>query len=191
MKEERNEKKMRSSHFFYYLALGLVVIAVVLGVVFWLKGETRTYGEYPSSEPSSSLVCESIGYNYPFFTYNYARKNTLQINVSLDKNELKTISLAYTLNYDSADEIDKSEAKNHAAMNKQFAEDELGHDQFGSNYAKLSDGVKYTIVADADEVYNKGGAKYFLLSEAGDPPFSSDAIVKAYRQKGIKCEKNN
>lgn len=186
--DNSRDKKRKATHAMYYAGIGLVVVAVVIAIIFLLQGETKTYGEFPDPEKSASLNCEVVGYSYPFFTYDNARKRTTEINAILDGDILKKITLTYTLSYDDAGVITKSEAENHAAMNKQFAEDKLGHDLFGSSYAKLNDGLKYTITTDADGIYNHGGAKYFLIEGAGDAPYSGETMKRVYQQKGFKCE---
>ena len=187
MEEKSKSKKNKQARMMYYAALVLIILAVVLGVIFWLKGETKIFGEFPNPESYSSITCKSVGFEYPFFTYFNARKNTLEVNIILADNKLEKISLSYMLNYDDENSIIKSETENHSIMNEHFDEDGLRPDAFGSTYAKLSDGLQYSIAVDAKEM-NKGGAKYFLLEDAREASYSGEKIKQIYKDKGMKCE---
>lgn len=191
MEETAKKNKAKTSHKYLYIGIALICLAIVLIIVFALKGETKVSGNYPSPEKSSSLHCEAVGYSYPFFIYDNSRKRTIDINAIFEDNKLSMISLAYTLTYDDADKIKESEAINHAEMNKRFAEDELGHDLFESTYGVLSDGVKYTISAKPDDIKDEKAAKYFLLDGSSKGSYTMDSMEKTYRQKGLKCQKNN
>lgn len=190
MEKETKNSKLEVSHVLFYLALALVGVAIIFAIVFWLRGETKTYGDYPNPESNESLKCESVGFSYPFFSHDNARKRTTKINAVFGKDELKTISLIYVLNYDDVSEIESSEASNHIAMNESFYEDNLGPDSFDANYARLSDALKFTISADASKIYNGGGAKYFLLNDIEETPYSIKNVKNTYQKKGFKCEQN-
>lgn len=188
MEEKTKTGKRKNSHVLIYVGMILAGVAIILAIVFWLKGETKTYGNYPDPETNASLSCKTVGFSYPFFSYDNAKKRSTEMNAIFNGEELKTMTLVYTLDYDDASEVERSEASNHGTMNKHFYEDGLSADAFDSNYARLSDALKYTISADADKIYNGGGTKYFLLSEAGEPPYSINMVKKVYQKKGFKCE---
>ena len=193
MEETTKKSKSKTSHKLVYVGIALICIALVLIIMFGLQGETKISGNFPNPEKTSSLHCEVVGHSYPFFTYDNSKKRTIEVDAVFTGNNLDMVALVYTLNYDDEDTIKESEAVNHAAMNKHFAEDNLGHDLFGSTYTVLSDGVKYNISAKADEIKSSEEAKYFLLDGTGseNTSYTIDSMEKIYRQKGLKCTRNS
>lgn len=189
MEKTANEHKTKTTNAMYYVGLGLVGIAIVLGIIFWLKGETKTYGEFPNPESASSLNCSAIGISYPFFEYDNSSKRTTEINATFSGDELDKISLEYILTYESSESIVESEGINHGAMNRKFSAEGLGTDAFEATYGRLNDGLKYSIWAKSNTIYkNDAAAKYFLLENIENKPYLKTAVKNAYKQKGFKCE---
>lgn len=186
--EEKAKKKNNRSLIFFYVGLALLIIAVILVILFGLRGETVTFGNNPDPETSSSLSCGSIGFDYPFFSFSEAKKRTIETRAIFNGGDLDTITLTYTLDYDDPETIEKSEASNHATMNILYAKDDLPPDAFDTKYSQLSDSLKFSMSADSSTISKGKAKKYFLLEDIGDAPYRLETLKKAYQQKGLKCE---
>lgn len=112
-----------------------------------------------------SLTCKTDNYLYPFLKFDESDKKELKIVATFGENDLKSISLQQTLYYNDVNLVSQSEGENHAAMNVGFAENGLGADALGANYAKLSNAMVFGLYAVGDEM-NETAMKYFLLDGA-------------------------
>ena len=112
-----------------------------------------------------SLTCKTDNYLYPLLKFDESDKKELKIVATFGESDLKSISLQQTLYYSDADLVSRSEGENHAAMNVSFAENALGADALGANYAKLSNAMVFGLYAVGDEM-NETAMRYFLLDGA-------------------------
>ena len=191
MEEQSGAKKRKSNDLYSIVGIILVLAAVVLLIWFLLKGQTTVEGGFPDPEKTTSISCKaSSSFLYPFFKYDNSNGKSTEINATFENDELRKIALIVMMNYGSVEEIEQSEANNHAAMNFSFADAGLGPDAFSSNYARLSSGLKYSISNGADDLY-KGGTKYFLLEELNTSPFKMEDVMSALKKKGFTCEQNS
>ena len=190
MKEENSEKHKKKGKTNWYLTVGisLILSAVVLIFCFFMRGETKTNGNWPETETTESISCEVGGLAYPLFKYDNSNKKTTKIAMIFDASKLKTISLIYQQYYDSSEAIERSEAENHAAMNLLMQNEGLGPDALGMNFAKLSNGLKMSLFADVSKI-NDITAKYFELD--GVSEYDMTAMRTVYEQKGFKCVVKN
>ncbi len=141
-------------------------------------------------EASKSLTCEAEGMQYPFFEYDNSTKKTTKINATFSGNKLDTISLIQELYYNNSDEIARSEAENHSALNLKTQGEGLGPDAFGANYAKLSDRLKFSMYAKAEKLEYET-VKYFELDWVESGTYNLPTMEKIYTEKGFNCETIN
>ena len=179
------EKNRKSDYRWIYalIVVGCVVVAVVLIILFLLQGNIKTTSN-SEVEVSESVACEGEGIFYPFFRYDNSKNKSIKINVVFNGDKFETINLIYKLDYDDAEQIEQSNAENHAAMNKSFADDSLGVDSFGAHYSNLDDGAQMTLYAKAKEL-NGVTAKYFLLD--GVTNYTRETLTKKYNSQGLDC----
>ena len=178
------EKEEQKNKGFYLAGFLLVVAAVILVIVFLMRGETRTYGEYADPESNESISCELEGFQYPFFTRDGADSKLTKIKISFYNRGIKSISLTQILSYSSDELAAASSTINHAAMNNSFS-NILGADALGANY-NVSDGkMRFTIYVDEKD-YNQLSKKYFLVN--GDPG-DIDDFAENYAEQGFDCIK--
>ena len=180
---EKLRKKNKSS-WFLIIGIGLLLVAVILAIYFFLRGETKVTGGWPEPETSESLSCEIEGLAYPLFKYDNSNKETTKVDVIFDDDKLKTISLVQQQYYDNSGEIERSEAENHAAMNLRMQDEGLGPDALEMNFARLTDSLKMSLYADAEKI-NGSTVKYFELDGVGK--YDRNTIQMAYEQKGFDC----
>lgn len=189
--EESTEKSRKKTNKNWYILMLVVGIIILIVFIIWLlmKGDIKTTGEYPDDVKNSSLSCTTAGFKYPFSKYDESTKKETTVNILFINNKIDSITLIYTLNYDTERGIIASEANIHADMNKSFADSGLGVDALGANYAKTDNAMTLTLHADKG-ILDANSGKYFLIN---DIPIDSSISVYArnYKNQGFKCNKNN
>lgn len=176
----------RKTSWFTAAGIILVLVAFVLILSFFMRGETKVDGNW-AVEQTSFLTCEIVGTGYPFFEYDNSYKKTIKINSTFNNDDIKTISLMYILEYNNEKNIIDSENLNHVAMNNNFAKDDLGFDALGLKFSKFSNGLQMSLFVNADQINNKT-TKYFILDEVGF--ISPENMQKIYEIQGFICQRN-
>ena len=164
----------------------LVILAVVLFLL--MRGKTVTVGQYPDPVSSIGVSCANTTDKCPIFTYDSADKRETTVSMIFSGEKLTSISLIHKLYYSSENLITGSEAHNHAAMNIDFGKNHLGADALGANYARLSDGMKMSLYAKADNI-TAVTAKYFLINFDEYLPETVAELTENYTAQGFTCEK--
>ena len=91
-----------------FLRLGIVLvifIALIIVVLYFLRGKTTTTNEQIPTVKSTSLSCFSDSFVYPIFTYDGAKSRELSIKMIFSEDTLKSVALEYSLFYDSVELI--------------------------------------------------------------------------------------
>lgn len=167
------------------IVIGLTVFIVALIIILG-KGKTTITGEYPTNVSDDSLVCSADGLKYPFFTYDESNKKTTEIRILFSRDAIKSISLTHTLFYDDMTNVIGSEAHNHAALGKSFANDGLGVDEFNAVYTKFDDRMQMNLYATNAQL-NDVSMKYFMLNTK-EFLIGIDDFQRAYQNYGFRCE---
>lgn len=184
---EPPKKKLK----FWLVSVGLVlliIIAISALILFFTKGNVVVTGEYQATESVRSIACEARGLGYPFFKYDNSIDKTITVKATFNNDSLNTIALVYMLYYTDEATVKTSEAENHAAMNLRFQSEALGADALGAKYARLTDGMKFSLYADKSEM-NGRTIKYFLLDNISD--YGIKTLIDKYQMLGLNCEVNN
>lgn len=188
--EKRRKNRRGKTNWPATIGTTLLLTAIVLIICFFLQGETKVTNNDVAVEASKSLACEVEGVQYPFFDYDNSTKKTTKINAIFNGDKLDTISLIQELYYNSSDEIVRSEAENHAALNLKTQGEGLGPDAFGANYAKLSDRLKFSMYAKAEQLKYET-VKYFELDWVESGTYNLPTMEKIYTEKGFDCKTIN
>ncbi len=188
--EKPKKRKKSKTNWPATIGTSLLLTAIVLILCFFLQGETKVTDSGTTVEASKSLTCEAEGMQYPFFEYDNSTKKTTKINATFSGNKLDTISLIQGLYYNNSDEIARSEAENHSALNLKTQGEGLGPDAFGANYAKLSDRLKFSMYAKAEKLEYET-VKYFELDWVESGTYNLPTMEKIYTEKGFNCETIN
>ena len=181
-------KKRNKAEWYSMIGISLLLTAIFLTIWFFMRGETIISGDWPEQESSESLSCEIEGLKYPFSAYDNSERKTTKVSIVFINGNLKTISLIYQLYYNGSEEIEKSEAENHAAMNLKMQNDGAGPDALELNFAKLANSLKMSLYAEASELDN-GMAKYFELEDISK--FDLNNIKDSYEKKNFGCTIKN
>ena len=155
-----------------------------------MHGETIVTGSYGGTKLIKHLTCESYTTSYPLFNYDGSDSKSIRINASFEDDRLSSISLIYKLGYSNTEEIDKSEATNHAALNMSYQNDGLASDSYSAKYSKFKDGIQLSLYVTSDDIDNKA-LKYFILDGLTSVAYNREEIERIYIGKGLKCEMQN
>ena len=171
------------------IILAIIICTIIL--ILLMHGETKTAGENPSNVTSESLVCKSSSVDYPIFTYDHAKSKELKITANFYNDKVNALSLAYTLYYDNAEQIEASEAVNHADMNFSFANNGFDADYLNAHYSKMDDAMVMNLYATGKEITTTT-AKYFVIKmeDQTSVPNTLAEYRKNYRAQGFNCEVN-
>lgn len=190
MEEKSPTKKKKKSKTNWPATIGitlvLMVAAIAVCVTLSMQGKTKVTDNTAGPETSEALTCEVEGVVYPFFKYDESEKKTTKINAIFQDGVMSTISLIYSLYYNNSEQIVKSEAENHAALNLKMQNEGLGPDAFDANYAKLKDRLKLSLYAEAKKL-NINTVKYFELDWVESGKYNMATVQANYEDRGFKC----
>ena len=174
----------RNKRYLGVVGVFLIIIAIVLFIIFLLRGQTVISGGWQGSEETQSITCESSNIDYPLFRDNNSTTKNTKIRAIFGNDNLKTISIVYTLFFDEPTQASRSEAQNHAEMADHFNEDKLGVDALGISYSINNDKLVTTMVASANQINDKT-LKYFLLNYKNN--LTQKDIEQSYINQGFTC----
>ena len=180
--EEKQQPKNDHNWILVLLGSLMVVAAIVLTLLFLMRGKTTTVDPGTEVTTTESVTCESTTTIYPIITGGHLI--SFKINAIFNNDKLDTISLTYKLRYEDAEAAKQGTANNHAAMNKSFAVDSLGPDAFDATYSTIDNTNQLSLYANAKEI-NAVNAKYFLLED--NSKYTKSVVTKTYNEKGFNC----
>ena len=172
------------------LILDILIILVVV-LILAMQGNTTTTGENPDNVEGQSLTCKSHSIKYPVFVNNDTDARDLKITANFYDNKLSAISLEYVLFYNTEQQINASEAQNHAAMNIDFGKNGLSADSFNANYSKMTNAMKMLLYTTNND-FNITSSKYFMIEahEKKDLPETINEFEQIYKSQGFSCSKS-
>ncbi len=186
--EQKSEPKTKKNRKAFKLVIVLLVLTVIVAVIIWLlRGKTTTTSEKIPNVKSSSLICSSNSFVYPIFTYDEAKVRNLNIKIISTEDKLKSISLEYTLFYDSIEAATGSAAHNHGAMNISFGKVGLKPDSYNAKYTILSDQFRMNLYA-TEKKLDETAKRYFLIETEGAFPTHVTELKQNYEAQGFTCE---
>ena len=187
--EEGNKKTTRSAVNWPPLVGLILVFAAIFGFILFLQnGETVVTGEFDKPEKRESLTCEADNIPYSVFDYDSAKEKNLKINITFSDNSLDSVSLVYWLKYDDEEELEYSEARNHAVMNQKFDKDGMAPDSLSAKYSVIDGGIQFSIFASGSDINNKS-LRYFLLDRVIDiKSITLEKLAKIYNEAGLNCD---
>lgn len=171
---------------FTIAGISLTVTAVVLMILFLLRGEKVVGGQYPEPFHTKSLSCTKEDESYPFFRYDESTKKTIEVLGTFDDNVIRAISLKYVLYYSNPEQIPISIAQNQAALNLRFQEEGLGNRAFSASYSDGGDKMTLTLFEDGTNL-SAQKTKYFLVDGVTD--FSAEGLEKHFTSRNYICSK--
>lgn len=168
-------------------SLFLILLAIVITIVFLLKGSMVKTGEWNRMRTTETVTCESSKITYPIYKYDNTDNRLLKIITTFANNNLDKISLRYQLKYDDATLARKSDAENQAAMNHSFNDNGLEPYAFYAKYSNINNVFQMTLYAKSEDL-NKDTLKYFMLDALKNTnDYTKDSVVEAYTNKGLDC----
>lgn len=182
----KNNKLNYNNAWLTIIGIVCLLAAIVILIVFLMRGETKTNNSGSNTEKSVSLSCKVNDISYPIFVYDNSNSKTTQIDAIFSNDTLKTISLKHTLFYSNENLIERSDAHNHAAMNISLQDKGLDINILSPSYSQQKDKYVMTLYA-TDEILDAFLGKYFLIDNY-NINLSVNDYEEIYSNQGFKCQ---
>ena len=187
-KKEKSEKKNHKLLKLFFFLLFLLIITLI--IIWLLRGSKTVSGQYPENVKNESLTCISKTIIPPRIYYIDSKEKELRINAVFNGTDnLKSLSLIYTLNYDDVESAYAAEAKGHAEFNKTLASSNYPVDKFSNKFARYDE--KLIISLSASKIELDGiSASYFVLDLGKNREMDLETLKdfkKNYESQGFLC----
>ena len=174
------------------LAIGVIVV-LVLVLINLLKGESSVKGEYPANIKNNAVTCKSSLIKYPKITKAESDDTELDITMIFrGEEELKSISLTYTMKFEDEEAVKKAETFSHAEFNFGLEEQGYNSSAFNNKFSRYGKELIITLFAESN-AFNDKAAQYFLLNDSEEEnskfamPTNLKTFMKAYQNRGFTC----
>ncbi len=165
--------------------LGIILgtIAVVLIVLFLVKGQTIVSGNFPEDEVDESMLCTRQ--NSGYFVFNDTRiiGDNTKLTLIFNNSKLRTASLTYSATTENEIVAQNIEAVMTAELNTSYGT-EFGYNGLGANITSNDNIARLTIMATPSEM-KENGKKYFLIDNISD---NKDEYYNALTERGFNCQ---
>jgi len=190
-KKEKGEKLKKKNHKGLKLAIFLLFIVAIVIVVLWLlRGKTTISGQYPANVRNESLICESNSITYE--KVNNVNSDNKELKISMvfnDVNTLSSASLKYILHFASSQEVHDADAISHAQFN--IALQNLGYDssKFNNKFSEIDNDLVITLNLSSSKSLDDTIRSYFLVeyTKDGKLPETLSEYQKNYESQGFSC----
>ena len=175
----------KTGNWYVPVGVALILAAIIMVLCFLMRGQTTVTGGYLEGVRSTSAKCENASMEYPFFSHNGVSSKKITINLLFSDEHLRSASLMYELRYANEADVMKSEAINHASMNKSIGAAGV-NDVLSPTYSYDSTSLRMNLYAlgnDFDKV-----KKFFLIDVS---PSDVDSFRRSYESMGFTCNINN
>lgn len=186
-KQTDGEKNHRARN----LALFLALLAVIVAVILWLlRGQTTTTGQYPANIRNEALTCRSGTIVYDKVSNINSANKSLKISmIFTGEEQLSSASLEYALTFSSYSEAYSAEAVSHAQFN--LGLQALGYDagKFNNKFSILDNKLIITLSASSDKNLDDTTRGYFLIeyTDGRELPKSLGEYRQNYERQGFAC----
>lgn len=160
-----------------------VLIALVLILLFLLKGETSTTGQYPENDKSETLACTIEELKYPFLTDGSIVGENATVKMIFTDDNVDAVSFVLRVIYSSNSAAHVGSARLHADMNTSFGST-LGPDALGARYTVDGNVSQLSLYGKKTDI-NSNSRKYLLIN---NEIFTKQEFAKNYVDQGFKCE---
>lgn len=179
----QGKKKTRILLIMGFIMIGL---AVILILIFFLRGKTTVTGEFPKSVADSSMKCAGDNIEYPFIHYNEpVTQSTTSANIVFKGEKIGEISLLLADRFSDERAASAGASVAHADMNQSFASNGLIADALSAGYQVSDSTLKMNLFAPADEL-DRNSSQYFLLDSAMRSKSMAE-IKTYYEEHGFIC----
>lgn len=185
-----NKPKKNNKSFITVLIVSIIftILGICLFLWFFANGETTTTGHFPKPETSESLTCESNNIQLPILNTDNTTKTSSKVMVTFTENKLNSISMTYSLYYNSQNQVETSESTNHAKLNLKTQEEGLGPNIFNLHFSKFNDHLEIHMYADSNNITEKTSS-YLLLDNI--KTLDKSTIRQNYIDRDFKCVVKN
>ena len=185
---EEGKRSGKKSWKTWLVALGILAIiaAVVLVLMILTQGSTKTSGGFPEPEETESITCTKGGEVLSLFDTKNATSLGTKVTATFEKGKMKTISVNYSMKYDSEEAKKDSINTNHVKINLATQEEGLGYDIFNLRTTSVGNELDMRMYTEAEKITNVS-AKYLMLEQAAGN-YSMSSVKSNYVSQEFKCE---
>ncbi len=167
-------------------SISLVVVAIILLIVFLLRGQTTISGNFTDNETEESLLCERQNAGYFLFNDSRILGDSTKLTLIFTDTGLRLASLIYSATTDNNTIAQNIEAVMMSELNKSFGK-EYGFNGLGANFISDGNTARMSLTANASEI-DTNGRKYFLID--GIPDYKNNYYEELTR-RGFNCRRIN
>ena len=189
-KEPKKKSEKKDHRILKLLGFLLFLLIIILIILWLLRGRTTVSGQFPMNVRNESLTCVSNDLIPPKLAGADSKEKEVKINAVFNgTEELKSISLIYTLNYSSSDEAYGYEAKSHADFNKALGASGFEVNKFRNKFARYDSKLIISLFGNKSDI-NQIAAPYFMITvdEDGNVPVTLKDYQVNYESQGFACE---
>ncbi len=166
----------------------LLIFAIVLAITSLLKGKETTTGAFPSPVKNEALTCNKS--NIAYSKISALGSSSQDISVTMIFNEtdsLNTISLDYTLKFESSEAAEKALASAQAKFTEFLSADKFSFSEFNNKFTHYKDKLIASIYGGHEDIASNTRASYFMLDAKNNTPKTLEDFRKAYEKQNFKC----
>ncbi len=166
--------------------LSLIIILIITVLIFMIINSKETYTSDNDNKISTeSIYCYSSSIDAPFFRSAYANTETHEIKVIFDDGLADKITYTYKGTFSNNKDAEQMNADSQARYNIYMGSD---GDKLSATFNVIENTYNVVVYGKAANFDNKIAAIFYLdnLSKKLDK-YSSDELMRLYKEKGFKC----
>ena len=168
-----------------------ILVAIIIAIIWFLRGETTTSGDFPGPIKSGYLVCQKENPEYGIITPRDPLSSEAKVTFSItESGEMNSASLVYTSVY--KDERGAYDSRNvtSGVFDKSLVEAGLNIGALANKFSLYDNKMILTLTAGKGEITSKT-AKFFMMEDTGSLDFAkattSDYRI-IYEKQGFSCK---
>ena len=189
-----DEIRKRKKSNIFVATVTIILLALIVWLIFLLKGKTTTSGDFPANIKTRSIVCGKDNAQYAYVGASESSKNTFRvIGVFNESKRLQKINFDYYVHFEDNDSAVAGESYIHHLFAKSLESNGLKYSELNNKFSVLNSKVDISLYATPD-IINEYNAQYLLIkthSEASDFSLTEDDFEHNYQSQGFICESTN
>lgn len=190
VKRKQRKETTGKNHRELYLIVFLAFVGIIiLAILYLLRGTTKISGKYPENINNESITCYSKELRFDKTPSLDSDNKQIRINMIFNGEEdLKAISLEYTLNYATEDEAYRAEAVSHAELNRSLASAGYSTDKFENKFARYNNKLIISLFSNLNELDQISASFFMLNHDAVVSSKTMDEYEEYYTNQGFACK---
>ena len=189
--KKANKKGTKRDKRFVKALIFLFSILIIDFIIFWfLRGSTKTTGQYPENVRNESLVCENPNIVYEKVNKINSDNKNLKISmIFLDEKTLSTANLEYKLVFSDYQEAYSAEAISHSQFNLDLQKLGYKSGNFNNKFSILDNELLISLNLSSRTSLDETTQSYFLINNKnnGGFPETLEEYKHNYEDQGFSC----